>query len=260
LRVSVFDNASVDGSADMVASEFPGVRLLRSEQNLGFGQGNNRLAATSTASHLLLLNSDTVLKDDIVSPLLAALEAEPAVAIVAPRLIGPEGDFQISSERLPTLRFEFARQIRGSKLQPIIRPVFDVEQAIAAVRREDDVACKRTHDAEFVWATCWLLRRADFSDGRLFDPAFPLYDEDLDACRRLRGQGRRLTYVADVELVHLGGRSSATSAAKSERLVAARTQYYRRHHGLLTALAFRFLVAASACSKQAIRGLKRFRG
>src|SRR5690349_16467393 len=69
VAVAVWDNDSADGSAEMVAERFPQTRLVRSEENLGFGAANNRLAASSRAEYLLLLNSDTLLTEDLVSPL-----------------------------------------------------------------------------------------------------------------------------------------------------------------------------------------------
>ena len=135
LRASVLDNASADGSAEMVERDFPSVRLVRSPVNLGFGIATNRLAATSTASHLLLLNPDTRVEGPLVGPLLAALEADPAIVVAGPRLVFPGGEVQTSSERFPTLRFELAKELRGTKLQPLLRRVFDVEEVLGDHRR-----------------------------------------------------------------------------------------------------------------------------
>jgi GT2 family glycosyltransferase len=259
LCISVLDNGSADGSADMVAAEFPDARLIRSSVNLGFAMANNALAATSTASHLLLLNSDTLVRHDVVTPLLRALESDPAVAIAAPRLVYPDGEVQASSERLPTLRFELAREIRGTKLQPLLRPLFDVDAILEEHRRRGLLEERRAHDAEFLWATCWLVRRADFPRGRLFDASFALYDEDLDVCRRVTAGGRRLVYVPDAEIVHLGGQSSVTSASKRARMRMGRARYYRRHHGAGKALAYRTTVAGVDLLKRARGGADRER-
>ena len=205
----------------MVAREFPVVRLIRSPVNLGFGIANNRLAATSTATHLLLLNPDTRVEGRLVGPLLAALEADPAIAVAAPRLVFPDGEVQASSERFPTLAFELARELRGTRLQALLRPVFDVDRVLAEHRRTELLRTRTPHDADFAWATCWLLRRSDAEATGLFDPRFPVYDEDLDLCSRLRAAGRRVVYVPDAEVVHLGG-SSSTSERKRELMRAGR--------------------------------------
>jgi N-acetylglucosaminyl-diphospho-decaprenol L-rhamnosyltransferase len=250
LRASVLDNASQDGSADMVAREFPVVRLIRSPLNVGFGIATNRLAAASTASHLLLLNPDTRVEGPLVGPLLDALEADPAIAVAGPRLVFPDGEVQTSSERFPTLRFELARELRGTKLQRPLRRVLDADAVLRDHRRLDLVQARRPHDADFLWATCWLLRRADVPASGLFDPHFPVYDEDLDLCSRLRKQGRRLVYVPEAEVVHLGGASS-TTAHKQQLVRAGRTRWYRRHRGPAAAAAYAAIARAASAAKGA---------
>ncbi|HWH94541.1 MAG TPA: glycosyltransferase family 2 protein [Baekduia sp.] len=243
LRISVLDNASGDGSADMVAAEFPEVRLVRSEENLGFARGNNALAATSSATHLLLLNSDTVLTEDLVTPLLDVLESDPAIAIAGPRLVYPDGRPQMSSERFPGLGYEAARLLRGTKAQRLFAPVLDVEATLARTRQEDRADEREPRDTDFLWATCWLLRRADVVADGLFDETFVTYDEDLDLCRRLRAGGRRIVYVPGVSVIHLGG-SSSTSERKRKLMEIGRRRYYRRHHGRGTERAYAALSAA----------------
>jgi GT2 family glycosyltransferase len=249
LRVNVLDNASADGSADMVAAEFPDVRLVRSEENLGFARGNNALAETSTGTHLLLLNSDTILTEDLVTPLLAALERDPAIALVGPRLVYADGRPQLSSERFPGLVYELARVLRGTKAQALLRPVLDLERVLARTRQEDRATERGARDTDFLWATCWLVRRADVEEGGLFDEAFVTYDEDLDLCRRLRTRGRRVVYVPGVSVVHLGG-SSSTSERKRKLMEIGRRRYYRRHHGRATAAAYTALSAVAGAIKR----------
>ncbi|MCW2993584.1 MAG: glycosyl transferase, group 2 family [Conexibacter sp.] len=243
VRVSVLDNGSADGSAEMVEREFPDARLVRSSENLGFARGNNALAESSDATHLLLLNSDTILTEDLVTPLLAALESDPQVALAGPRLVYPDGRPQASSEQFPGLVYEAARLLRGTKAQALLRPVLDVDAQLARVRQEDREAERVTRDTDFLWATCWLLRRSDMEAYGLFDEAFVTYDEDLDLCRRLRGAGRRIVYVPDVSVVHLGG-SSSTSERKRKLMEIGRRRYYRRHHGRVTALTYTMLAGS----------------
>ncbi len=237
LTVSVLDNASTDGSADMVADAFPDVRLVRSDVNLGFGGGTNRLAATSAADYLMPLNSDTVWTGDVVSPLLEVLRADPAIAIVGPRLVWPDGRLQLSSQQFPTIGFEIALALKGTKAARMPFGLWDAESVIGRVHQQHEPADGPPRDTEFLWATCWLLRSDDFPDGEIFDDGFPMYDEDLDLCKRLRARGRRIVYVPSIELCHVGGASS-TARSKQALMRRARLRFYRRHAGSLAGAAF----------------------
>lgn len=235
--VSVFDNGSPDGSAEVVAEEFPQVRLVRSDENLGFGQAMNILAATSTATYLMPLNSDTLWPGDIVTPLVDFLEREPDVAIVSPRLISPDGTLQLSSEDMPGVGFEFALMLHGTRFARIPR-LWDATAIVRRVRQAERAGELEPRDTEFVWATCWLLRRGLVEQFGLFDEAFVLYDEDLDFCFRLRKRGARIVYYPSVTLIHLGGASS-TYERKRLAMQRGRRLYYRRNHGRMALLAYR---------------------
>jgi GT2 family glycosyltransferase len=238
LTVKVFDNGSTDGSQEMVRTEFPGVELVVSDHNVGFGAANNHLAAASTADYLLLLNSDVVLERDIVTPLIAALAAHPGAIAAGPRLVYPTGQPQYSAGRLPDLGYEFARVLKGTRLGRLMQPVFDSERAVATVEGRTGSMAPAVHEVDFLWATCWLVRRGDVGQGGLFDEAFAMYDEDLDFCLRARRRGRTLLYLSGVELVHLGGVSSASSEAKARLMRTARRRYYRTHHGRRAAVVY----------------------
>lgn len=248
LQVSVFDNASRDGSAELVASSFPHARLVRSEKNVGFAAANNALAATSTAQYLMLLNPDTFLVEDIVTPLLATLEADPRIALVAPALEYPDGRPQYSSERFPTLRFEIANALHGTKLWSALRRPCGLDRVLEETRRSAQIASGETHDADFVWAACWLLPSEDVRAAGLFDERFFVYDEDLDFCRRVRESGRRIVWVGSARLVHHGGASS-TPPAKQRLVRSSRLLYYRRHEGAAAAGVYAAVTRAVGAAK-----------
>jgi GT2 family glycosyltransferase len=258
LRISVLDNGSADGSPEMVAHCFPEVRLVRSGENLGFGRANNRLAAESRADYLLLLNSDVILTEDVVTPLVAELRADQQLIAVGPRLVHPDGRVQYSAQRLPTLSYEFARVLRGRRLGRAIKPLFDSRARLDAVH--EFLLTQRRSEArttEFLWATCWLVRRDDVLADGLFDESFPMYDEDLDFCRRAKRRGRTLKYVPSAEMIHLGGASSQASGAKERLMSKARRRYYRRHHGVLTAGIYAHGVPALAGTASIIDAIPR---
>jgi GT2 family glycosyltransferase len=239
LQIRVFDNASSDGTIEAVRSDFPEVLLRASGTNVGFGQANNALAADSQADLLLLLNSDTIWTSDIVSPLRAELERWPNAVVAGPRLVYPDARPQPSSQKLPSLGFEFASAVRGTKLSllPVLRRSEDL---VASVVR-GDLEAQQARPTDFLWATCWLLKREFVERHGLFDSRFPLYDEDLDFCRRLKRAGFRAIYTPEVELVHLGGASSAPPA-KRHAMRTGRTKYYRLNDGAVAAFVYKYLI------------------
>jgi hypothetical protein len=254
LTIAVFDNGSRDGSADMVASQFPSVRLIRSAENVGFAAANNRLAYTSEGTHVLLLNSDVVVIEDVVTPLLAALAADPTAVVAGPRLTFPDGAPQYSSEHFPTLRIELAQAINGTKAAIAARRLWDARRVIAAARQESLVDSRETRSTPFLWATCWLIPRQEIVEHGLFDERYDTYDEDLDFCVRLHLRGRTALFVPAAHLVHLGGASS-TTFAKETMMQRGRSRYYRDHHGRLSALVYTRAIVSLVAAKRVRRSL-----
>jgi len=244
-EIWVIDNSSSDGSAEMVEQEFPQVRLVKSEANLGFGKANNQLVAASKSDHVLLINPDTVLTEDILGPMLDYLGANPSVGIVGPKVISADGSLQLSCERFPTLNYELAWQVHGTFLGRLLRS----DSTIDATRMEcyDHETPRRV---DFLWATCWLMRRQVIEQHGLFDETFHIYDEDLDYCARLASSDWEIHYFPLVSLVHLGGMSS-TSLGKQIMMRRGRRIYYRQHGGWLYAAAYRADMLAFDVSKSA---------
>jgi len=238
VTVSVYDNDSQDGSADMVAAEFPAVQLVRGDRNIGFAAANNAMARFSSAEYLMPLNTDTRLEEDVIGPLLAVLRADPKTVVVGPRLVYPTGETQASSQDFPTLAFELARDLDGTKLAALLARVVDLETILKRTRQIDRIGERDPRETDFLWATCWLLRASALDGGALFDSKFITYDEDLDFCRRVRRRGGRIVYAPAVTLVHHGGASS-TSARKRRLSRHGRRTYYEVHGGRLQALAYR---------------------
>src|SRR5437773_241062 len=102
-EVIVVDNASTDGTSELVQTRFPLARLLTLEQNVGFSRGNNAGITAASGRYLLLMNADAWPKDDAVGELVAAARRAPSAAIVGPRLLNPDGSLQRSARGFPTL-------------------------------------------------------------------------------------------------------------------------------------------------------------
>lgn len=240
VTVRVYDNASTDGTAEMVRARFPEALLHAAPHNRGFAHANNVLAADSDADFLMLLNPDTVFERDVISPLVQELQDHPEAVLAAPRIISPDGSPQLSCQSLPSLRYELSVAIRHTKLSraPWLRRG---EETIHAVRQEGLAQSPEPRTGEFIWATCWLVRNDWVKQHGLFNPDFRLYDEDLDFCARARSSGVQLRYVPGIELIHIGGASS-TPRSKRRLMEDARAKYYRVHQGAAASLVYRYLI------------------
>lgn len=103
LEIIVVDNASTDGSINMVAQEFPEVRLLKNTENLGFSAANNQAAEHARGRYLLFLNNDTVVPEGTLAKLVKFADDHPEVGMIGPRLRDPSGRLQISYRQSPSV-------------------------------------------------------------------------------------------------------------------------------------------------------------
>lgn len=230
-EVVVVDNASRDGSAAMVAENFPEVKLIRSEENLGFAKGNNLGMSVSTGRFLCLINSDVKLLPGCVSGLVDYLEGNPEVGMIAPRILGSDGALQRSRRGFPTLWNMFCRAIALDTLFPRAGLFCGYEMT-----HVDD---RRIANAEVLSGCFWMIRRAALERVGGLDEGFFMYAEDTDWCLRFRKHGLRTVYFPDVEAIHYGGASSSNSPVRFfiERH-RADIQCWRKHHSSLSSAAF----------------------
>jgi N-acetylglucosaminyl-diphospho-decaprenol L-rhamnosyltransferase len=219
--VIVVDNASRDGSADAIAAEYPTVRLLRLDENVGWGQGINRAAAVSRADYLLLLNPDTVPRGALVDELVGFARTHPGHGIYTGRTLHPSGeDDGYSCQRLPTLWsvVTFATGLstvfrRQDWANPDILPRYD--------RRS-------VREVPAVSGCLMMVERDLFTRLRGFDPTYFMYSEDIDFSARARTVGARPILDPDASVIHIGGASS-TSAGQRVGLLRGKATYLRRH-------------------------------
>jgi GT2 family glycosyltransferase len=226
------DNASRDGSADMVAKEFPRVKLIRSKANLGFANANNLALPEASGRYLVLLNPDAALPPDTLERSVRHMEAEPAVGMGGGRLIGADGSLQPSGRLFPSPLNEvlvlsgLAHRFAGSR-------VFG---------RADRTWADPLQPADVDWVpgAFAIIPRQLAGELGLFDPRFFLYYEEVDLCRRIRAAGRAVRYWPDLCITHIGGESSKTvtelnlsKSGSQLTLWRMRSQllYYRKWHG-----------------------------
>lgn len=200
-EVVVADNASDDGSADFLQTHYPAVRTLRFEKNLGFAEGYNRAIAHVEAEYVVLLNSDVEVTEHWLDAPLEALEKQPGVAAVQPKVL---------SERRRDY-FEYAGAA-GGFIDRYGYP-FCRGRILAAVEKDAgqyDAAC------DVFWATgaCLIIRRDVYLREGGLDAGFFAHQEEIDLCWRLRSRGYRLLCTPQSVVYHVGG---GTLQAESPR-------------------------------------------
>jgi GT2 family glycosyltransferase len=247
LEIAVVDNASTDGSAQMVASEFASVVSIANSSNDGFARACNQGIAATTAPFVLLLNADTVIDAGAIEHLAAFLEQHSDYAAAAPQLANSDGSLQRSCMRFPRWSTAFAFAT------PMERWVPESAELRRYFCRDFDHA----HDADVEQppAACLLLRRSALAQVGVLDEKLPLYFNDVDLSLRLARAGWRTRFVAAARCVHHVGSSTRQ---RSDRLLAwhsDRLAYYRKHFGRSGAVLVKLCVSWSAldfCVRQVL--------
>jgi hypothetical protein len=233
-RVFVVDNASVDGSVQMVQAEFPDVVLLEMPKNLGFARANNAAFELCEADAILLLNSDAELSPDTLGKLMDEFTADGRLGAAGPVLVGDDGLAQYEGGRRdPSILGEFGNISHLNTRLP---------NSVFGHYLMNDWDHRSTRDVEVLSGACMLIR-ASALDGRLFREDFFMYGEDIDLCQRLRAAGWRMRYVGTAEVAHRGGATSRRARTKTRVAgVVSMAQLLRRARGPLYAAGYAAIV------------------
>jgi GT2 family glycosyltransferase len=210
-EVIVVDNASIDGSADFVEEQYPGLRLIRNDRNLGFAGGNNVGLQAATGDVLVLLNQDTVVQSGWLEALMEAF-SEREVGVAGCKLLYPDG--------------QIIQHAGG---------YFDWPIGLAyhyGCDEEDQGQYDQSRVVEYVTAAAMGIRRTVLEDvGYLDEDFFPGYFEDLDFCRRVQEAGYRVLYLPRATVIHYQSRSfSRTLRGKPYLVFRGRFRFIFKHY------------------------------
>jgi N-acetylglucosaminyl-diphospho-decaprenol L-rhamnosyltransferase len=219
-EIILVDNASTDGSKELVQTEFPSVSVIESSVNLGFSTGNNLGAKYAKGSKFLFLNTDTYLLEDSVSVLAKFLDDNSDIGIVGPRLVFDDGSFQLSSGRLPNVGVEFLDKIRYAADRHWHWMFASINDTKASVTKE----------VGWVTGACLMIRREAFEKVNGFDERMFMYFEDKDLCKRVWDNGWKVNYLPQTSVTHLlGGSSAGKSVDVSKYYRESQLRYYHKH-------------------------------
>lgn len=223
--IAVVDNASSDGTADVVAREFPDIRMIRNEINVYYARACNQgaRAAGSSAKYLLLLNPDVCLREDALNLLTGCLEQNADVAAVAPKLVWPDGKAQRSVRRFPTYSTLWCELLGLSRLFPNHPGFSRWRMNLDNVRDAVDV--------DQPMASCLLIRRAVWDALGGFDERFPMFFNDVDLCYQIKQSEWRIVYLPQAMATHrLGGSVRPVMAKMVWFSHVGFLRFLRRHH------------------------------
>lgn len=245
MEVWVVDNASTDGSVQMVQTEYPQVRLIANEDNVGFAHANNQALVQARGRYCLLLNPDTLVPVGALDKLIQFMDDVPDASVVGCAQIYPDGRRQVTCHRAITLTRE---AIIAFGLAHIFRRTIDYREDISDPRQVD-----------WVEGGALLARRSVLSAIGMMDENFFMYVEDAELCFRVWQANWSVYYIPDVQIIHYRGQSTGFEQRKARQqringklLIAmhqSKAYFIRKHYGAYQEEIYQLLVRVYSIRK-----------
>ncbi len=232
--VVVVDNGSTDGSQLMLRTEFPAVRLIQNEENVGLGKASNQGIESSWGRYVLLLNNDTLVNGPSLDAMVAFMDANPQAGAVGGKIFNPDGTVQSCYNNFSTLLEEFLIATRLGEL---------ILEGYPAIIKDDQV-----RSVGWISSACLLLRRAALDQIGLLDEEYFIYGDEADLQYRLKRAGWSIYYLPDATIVHYGGRSM-NRWSRRKMVYRGKMLFYQKHYSPLHAAALRALLGGLSLLK-----------
>ncbi len=216
-EVFLVDNNSADGSASMVASDFPQVKLIANETNRGFAAANNQALSLATGEYILLLNPDTVVHPGAIKTLIAFLATHQAAGVVAPQLRETDGSIQHSCRQFPTFKGMCYELLGLSRLFP--NQTTFRQYKMLDWNHDDERQVDQPEGA------CLLLRRQVIEEVGLLDEGFFMLFEEVDWCYRIKEKGWEIWFTPKAQITHHYGQS--IKQVKAKMILSSHRGLYR---------------------------------
>jgi GT2 family glycosyltransferase len=222
-RIIVVDNASADGTIEMLRADFPTIHLIANDRNLGFAAANNQAVRASQSPFVLFLNPDTEVQPGALPALLNVFADEPRAAAAAAQLLLPDGSIQRSCRSFP-------------EPAPILHEAFGLARLFPrsptfARYRMTYWNCDTRRQVDQPMASALALRRAALDEVGLFDEDFPLFFNDVDLCYRLYQAAWHVIFQPEARVLHHHGQSTwqvrPAAILESHRSLI---RFYRKHY------------------------------
>ncbi len=253
-EIIVVDNASDDGSVESIKEKFPSVKLIVNEKNVGFGAANNIAMLHATGKYFLLINPDTIVREDTFTKMILFFEQNPEAGIAGCKVLNADGSLQLACRRgFPGPWTSFTKVMGLSTLFPKSR--------LFARYNLTYLDENKTYEVDAVSGAFMMLRKEVYDKIGGFDQEFFMYGEDLDLCYRTQQAGYKVFYVHLTEIIHYKGESTKRSSMDETKVFYdAMHLFVRKHFSasfvvesiLQSAILFRKLIAFANVYKLAI--------
>ncbi len=221
-EVLVVDNASRDSSSQMVKDKFPWVQLIQNQVNVGFSRANNQALERARGRYFLLINPDTLAREDSVQTMMDFMDAHPEAGAAGCKILNPDGTLQLSCRRsFPTPWVALSKILGLGRIFPRSR-VFG-KYNLTYLNPD------RTAEVDALSGSFMFLRRETLKEIGLLDEQFFMYGEDLDLCYRVRKAGWKIYYVPATQIIHYKGQSTESSVSTVLDFYRAMYIFVRKH-------------------------------
>ena len=239
VEVIVIDNASSDGSADMIVAEFPEFILIRNSENRGFAAANNQGFEVARGRHVLLLNTDTLIHGNVLPASVAWLDTDSEVGAMGCRVLNTDGSVQLTCSMYPSILNLLLQLFGFSKFS---YPQFFGRHIMKPWLRDSE------KEVEVISGCYLLVRRAVIEQIGRLDEGFFFFGEETDWCKRMRDAGWRLMFAPVGEITHHGSISARKlNHLRDVMLSEAIVRLHWKHSGLIGGfLAFVMIIMFNA--------------
>jgi GT2 family glycosyltransferase len=250
-EVIVSDNGSTDDSIEQVRRNFPQVRLLENNRNLGFAKGNNVGIQAAQGEYTLILNPDTIIHEGALDRWVVFAEKHQGAGGFGLRVLNPDGSYQISARPFPSIRGEWIAALG-------LRPLGLLSDAFVS---DKYVGWHGDSEREIGWQSgcCVMFRTAILKSLGGFDERFFYHCEEVDLCLRVWQAGHAIRFTPSATITHLGGQSVKKFPIRFEiEKLRNRYRYFHKHFGAAGANDFRRVEIAKLRVRQVLYGLLSF--
>jgi GT2 family glycosyltransferase len=237
-EIIVVDNASTDGSVEMLRDEFPAVSVVRNLSRQGYGYSHNRAIDRARGEFVLIFNEDMVVLGNALDVMVQKMRQDASIGALGCRLLNADGSLQHSCFKFRSLG------------QDIFENLLPRNLAFANSKRRGKMYWWQHDDereVDILMGCCMLIPKKVFEEVGVFDPSFFVYSEEDDLCRRIKSRGYRILFTPAAEVIHFGGQTSKSMSLKMFLVMTdSKIRYAKKHYDPLSAIAYRIAVGLGA--------------